>query len=137
LIFNLIKSGGGKSRLWLEAGMRIFFLLALILSLVVTIFAVQNNAPVEVAFLGWNVTGSLALILMITFAVGIIIGVMFMLPSSIKARLSAHDERRQKRDLAAELERSQTAQQDVKPSEPPVSPPEGSVNPPNNAGDRT
>lgn len=100
--------------------MRILLLLALVLSLVVTVFAVQNNTPVKVAFLGWNVTGSQALILMITFAIGIIIGVIVMLPMSIKARLSAHDERRQKRDLAAELERTQVDREVVGSSSPVV-----------------
>jgi putative membrane protein len=90
--------------------MRIFLLLALILSLFVTVFAVQNNAPIEVSFLSWNVTGSLALILMMTFAIGIIIGVMFMLPTSIRARLSAREERKRKQDLAVQLAAAQASQ---------------------------
>ena len=95
--------------------MRVLLLLALILSLLVTVFAVQNNAPIEIAFLSWNVTGSLALVLMITFAMGIIIGVMVMLPSSIRARLSARDERKRKEDLASRLEKAQSAQASVEP----------------------
>jgi putative membrane protein len=95
--------------------MRVLLLLALILSLIVTVFAVQNNTPSKVAFLSWNVTGSLAIVLMITFALGIIIGVMVMLPSSVRARLSAREERKLKEDLAGQLEKSQAVQASLEP----------------------
>jgi len=106
--------------------MRIFLLLALVLSLFVTVFAVQNNAPIEVSFLSWNVAGSLALILMITFVLGIIIGVMFMLPTSVRARLSAREERKRKQDLALQLAAAQAGRQDAVPGpETPPDQPEG------------
>jgi len=90
--------------------MRILLLLALILSLIVTVFAVQNNAPIAVSFLSWDVSGSLALILMVTFAVGILIGILVMIPSSIRARLSARDERKRKQNLEQQLERTKAEQ---------------------------
>ena len=46
--------------------MRLLFVLALMLALLVTVFAVQNNANIDVSFLFWGVAGSLALVLMIT-----------------------------------------------------------------------
>ncbi len=79
--------------------LRIFLVLALLLSLLVTIFAVQNNTQTEISFLGWTTTGSLALVLMVTVLLGIGIGVLFMLPGSVRARLAAHAER--KRNLTA------------------------------------
>ncbi|MFN2273569.1 MAG: lipopolysaccharide assembly LapA domain-containing protein [Anaerolineales bacterium] len=89
--------------------MRIFLVLALILSLLVTIFAVQNNASIEISFLRWNVTGSLALVLMLTLVLGIMVGVMIMLPGSVRARLAARDERKRKQGLEVQLEMSKAS----------------------------
>jgi putative membrane protein len=69
----------------------IMLILALILALIVTIFAVQNNKPEDITFLAWTVEGSLALILMITLAVGIIIGLLVSTPAWFRrVRQSAH-----------------------------------------------
>ncbi len=83
--------------------MRIFLVLALILSLVVTIFAVQNNTEIDVSFINWHATGSLALVLMITVFIGIGIGVLLMLPGSVRARLGGRTERKRSQQLEAEL----------------------------------
>jgi uncharacterized integral membrane protein len=67
--------------------MRIFFAAALILALLVTVFAVQNNQPITISFLFWSIEGSLALVLMITLVLGIAIGVLLMAPGSVRGRL--------------------------------------------------
>lgn len=54
----------------------IYLILALILALLVTIFAVQNNAAIEITLLFWTIEGSMALALMITLAIGILIGLL-------------------------------------------------------------
>jgi putative membrane protein len=59
----------------------ITLILALILAIIVTIFAVQNNTQININFLAWDVDGSLALILMITFALGIFIGLLVTAPA--------------------------------------------------------
>ena len=53
--------------------MRFLVILALLLALLVTIFAVQNSAAAPVTFLFWRVNGSLALVLMLTLALGVLI----------------------------------------------------------------
>jgi uncharacterized integral membrane protein len=58
----------------------ITLILALLLAMIVTIFAVQNNTQININFLVWKVDGSLALILMITFALGILIGLLVSTP---------------------------------------------------------
>jgi putative membrane protein len=83
--------------------MRIFLILALLLSLIVTVFAIQNNTDIDVTFLRWHATGSLALVLMITMISGIGIGVMLMLPGSVRARLNGRSERKRSQQLEAEL----------------------------------
>jgi uncharacterized integral membrane protein len=72
--------------------LRIFLVLALLLSLPVTIFAVQNNTQTEISFLRLTATGSLALVLTVTVLIGIGIGVLFLLPGSVRARLAARAE---------------------------------------------
>jgi uncharacterized integral membrane protein len=97
--------------------MRFYFVLALLLALLVTVFAVQNNAVIDVSFLFWGVAGSLALVLMITLTLGILIGVLLMLPGAVRRRLEAGELRRSVRSLE---------QQASRPPEPPTSgPPPG------------
>lgn len=82
--------------------MRIFFAIALVLALVVTVFAVQNNQPITINFLFWSVEGSLALVLMVTLVFGIVIGALLMVPGSIRNRLQVGGLRRTVRSLEDE-----------------------------------
>ena len=79
-------------------------ILALLLALVVTIFAVQNNASVDISFIAWKTTGSLALVLMITFALGILLGLLVSTPGSIRRRRQFADLKKQLQSLEKELE---------------------------------
>jgi len=79
-------------------------ILALLLALVVTIFAIQNNAPIDISFLAWKIHGSLALVLMITFALGILIGLLVSTPGSIKKRRQFVELRKNLRILEKDLE---------------------------------
>ena len=79
-------------------------ILALLLALVVTIFAVQNNDPTDITFLAWKIHGSLALVLMTTFFLGILIGFLASTPGSIKKRRQFADLRKNLRSLEKELE---------------------------------
>jgi uncharacterized integral membrane protein len=82
--------------------MRIFFVVALILALLVTVFAVQNNQPITISFLFWSIEGSLALVLMINLVLGIVIGVLLMAPGSIRSRLRVGGLQRSVRALEEE-----------------------------------
>jgi uncharacterized integral membrane protein len=73
---------------------RILIAVALILSLLVTIFAVQNNAATTVRFLFWSVDGSFALVLMVTLITEILVGIMLMVPGSVRNRLKAAELKR-------------------------------------------
>lgn len=84
--------------------MRMLIILAVVLALLVTIFAVQNIAPTAIQFLFWNVTGSLALILMVTFSVGILIGLLIMIPTAVRGRFESADLRRTVRSLESRLD---------------------------------
>ncbi len=82
--------------------MRIFFAIALILALLVTVFAVQNNQQSTISFLFWSIEGSLALVLMITLVLGIVIGVLLMAPGSVRNRLQIGGLQRSVRTLEQE-----------------------------------
>jgi len=82
--------------------MRIFFAIALILALLVTVFAVQNNQAITISFLLWSIQGSLALVLMTTLVLGIVIGLLLMAPGSIRNRLQASSLQRTVRELEQE-----------------------------------
>ena len=83
--------------------MRALVALALILALLVTTFAVQNNADTSVKFLAWSVRGSAALVLMITLTVGIVVGVLLMIPGSVRNRLKVTELNRQLKTLEHDL----------------------------------
>ena len=63
----------------------ILLIIGLIVALLAVVFALQNSAPTVVTFLFWP-TGevSLALVLLITFAIGVIAAVLVLLPGIIK-----------------------------------------------------
>jgi uncharacterized integral membrane protein len=82
--------------------MRIFFAVALILALLVTVFAVQNNKTITISFIFWSIEGSLALVLMITLVFGIVIGVLLMAPGSVRNRLQIVGLQRSVRSLEEE-----------------------------------
>lgn len=107
--------------------MRLFFVLALILALLVTIFAVQNNANTDIAFLFWSVAGSQALVLMITLTLGIVIGVLLMLPGTVRRRLEVADLRRKLRTLEGRAISSAAVDRAKEPTE---SEPAGRTPPP-------
>ena len=98
--------------------MRALVALALILALLVTIFAVQNNAVTTIKFLSWSVEGSAALVLMITFALGIIIGALLMTPGSVRNRLRARELRRTVAALERDAASTRTTEQAPLPATP-------------------
>ncbi|MEI6553713.1 MAG: lipopolysaccharide assembly protein LapA domain-containing protein [bacterium] len=64
--------------------MIILFIFGLILGAIAVIFALQNIGIITVTFFSWHLTGSLALILLLTIAAGILITILLLLPESIK-----------------------------------------------------
>jgi len=98
--------------------MRILFVFALVLALLVTVFAVQNNQPITISFLFWSIEGSLALLLMVTLVLGIVIGVLLMAQGSVRSRLQVGGLQRSIRSLEQERESIATGppQSDAEPA---------------------
>ncbi len=64
--------------------MKLFTLLALVIAIIAGVFALQNSTPVFVQFLGWQIQASMALILLVTFALGVLFGLLISLPTMIQ-----------------------------------------------------
>ncbi|RMF43678.1 MAG: LapA family protein [Anaerolineae bacterium] len=84
--------------------MPISILLALLIALVAVVFALQNATTVTIAFLAWQFQGSLALLLLLTLAVGFVVGWLAATPSLIRSRLEKGALRKQIASLEEHLE---------------------------------
>ncbi|GAB4530375.1 MAG: hypothetical protein Fur0018_17660 [Anaerolineales bacterium] len=83
--------------------MTLSILLALLIALVAVVFALQNATTVTLAFLTWQFQGSLALLLLLTLAVGFVVGWLAATPSLIRSRLEKGALRKQITSLEERL----------------------------------
>lgn len=67
--------------------MKLAFIAALAVAALAAFFAVQNSQVATVTFLGWYFEASLVMVLMITFAAGVLASMLLLLPSSLKKSL--------------------------------------------------
>ncbi len=76
--------------------------IALFLAVVAVVFAIQNPQSVSVAFLGWDplIEGSLALVMLITYGLGLLTGIVLLLPDNIRRRAQLASQRRKIGELA-------------------------------------
>jgi len=58
--------------------------MAIVIAMLAVIFALQNAVPITVSFLIWKFESSLALILLITIALGVLMSLLVSIPSKIK-----------------------------------------------------
>ena len=111
--------------------MMVFVILALLLALLAIIFALQNTITVTITFLFWQFTGSLALVLLVALAAGILISFLAYLPSLIRGQLSTRRMRKHtselESDLAAHKQRLEEAQLKLQGQSPAVQPPDSST----------
>lgn len=84
--------------------MPILVVFALIISLIAILFALQNAYAVPVSFLIWRFYGSLALILLLTLALGVIIGLLVTAPTIIKRGWASSRQKRQLSQLEEEYQ---------------------------------
>ncbi len=82
-------------------------IVAIVLAATIAVFAIQNADVIAVSFLGWDWEASLALILILTLGVGVLIGYLVALPSSLRKGSQLRQARRELEDmeeLATELD---------------------------------
>ena len=66
--------------------MRFTLIISLLLAVLAVLFALQNPEQMDVEFGPFDVTSSTALILIVTFALGALVGLLAMVPSRLKQR---------------------------------------------------
>lgn len=88
--------------------MTLLILLALLIALLAVVFALQNATMVTITFLAWQFQGSLAFLLLLTLAVGFLIGWLTAMPSVIRHRLEKSGLRKQIATLQETLEEERT-----------------------------
>ncbi len=80
------------------------FIIGILLGAMVVIFALQNTMPVMVSFLGWGFEGSVALIVILSMMAGVVISLLFSLPSFIKGMMAESKLHNRNAALHKELE---------------------------------
>lgn len=67
--------------------MKLAFIASLLVATLAAFFAVQNTQLATVSFLGWHFEASLVIVLLITFAAGVLATMLILMPSSLKKSL--------------------------------------------------
>jgi putative membrane protein len=101
--------------------MQVFIIFALIIAVIAVIFALQNIAAVTVTFFFWSFHGSLALVLLLSVAAGVLISLLASLPGLIRARLTVASQRKKLAVLESErsenTRKTEEAEKEVKTME--------------------
>lgn len=66
--------------------MQVQLIAAIIVAILGVVFALQNAVPITVSFLTWRFESSLALVLLITLALGILMSLLVSVPSMIRTK---------------------------------------------------
>ncbi|MEA4909703.1 MAG: LapA family protein [Chloroflexi bacterium] len=98
--------------------MQIFIVIALVIAILAVVFALQNLATVTVTFFIWSIDASLALVLLVTLAVGVLISLLASLPGLIRGRWTVSGQKKKLAALEAERntyqQKAEAAEKDVK-----------------------
>jgi len=84
--------------------MRGLIIVGVILAILLAIFALQNNVAVAVSFLFWRFESTLALVLLLSLAVGVITVVLVTVPANWRRRGTLSRQRKELTELQNKLE---------------------------------
>jgi putative membrane protein len=79
--------------------MRLFIVLALLIAVAIVLFALQNSAVVTISFLSFHYSSSLALIVVVLFALGLFAGLLISLPSLLRKSSALREQKRKVKQL--------------------------------------
>jgi len=85
--------------------MQVQLIVAIIVAILAVVFALQNAVPITVSFLTWKFESSLALVLLITIALGVIMSLLVSVPSMIKTRKMISGQKKRIKELEWNLQR--------------------------------
>lgn len=93
--------------------MKLSLFVAILLSAVIIMFALQNSQSIQIRFLGWYLEGPLVLVLLGVFAVGALAMFLMALPSRFSRRQELAALKRDYDKLRGELKRQEVSQSSV------------------------
>jgi uncharacterized integral membrane protein len=76
---------------------------ALIVSILAGVFALQNAVQISISFLLWKVDGSLALVLLVTFALGCLVSFLVLTPAMVRRRRAVSQQQKKIAELEKQL----------------------------------
>ncbi len=85
--------------------MQLQLIVAIIVAIIAVVFALQNAVPITVSFLTWRFESSLALVLLITVALGILMSLLVSVPSMIKTRKMISSQKKKIQELESGLQK--------------------------------
>jgi len=98
--------------------MQIFIVIALLISFVAVVFALQNPAAVTISFFFWSMHGSLALVILVSMAAGVVISLLASLPGLVRTRWTGASQKKKLAALEAEnklyKKRAEEAEKEVR-----------------------
>ncbi len=93
--------------------MQIFIIIALLIAVIAVIFALQNLTAVTVTFFLWSFHGSLALVLLLSVAAGVLISLLASLPGLVRGRWNASSTRKKLAALEAQFDANKQKAEDA------------------------
>ena len=84
--------------------MQLWLIMAIVIAILVVFFALQNAVPITVSFLTWKFESSLALVLLITIALGVLMSLLVSVPSKIKKRKMILNQKKRIQELENTLQ---------------------------------
>lgn len=98
--------------------LRLWLILALVIAILVVIFAIQNAITITISVLFWRFQGSLALVLLLTLALGAIAGLLVSIPSLIRRNREIAGQKKKIDELQGSLTRVVEISQSTQPEQP-------------------
>ena len=99
--------------------MPLLLFLALLIAILAVVFAVQNAIPITVTFFSWKFEGFLALVLLLTLALGVVMSLLVSRPAMIKRSWVISQQKKRiedlERNLLGVMETSESPQQEDPP----------------------
>jgi lipopolysaccharide assembly protein A len=90
--------------------MQFLVFLSLLIAIIAVIFALQNTAIATVSFLVWELSSSLALILLIAVFAGVLISFLVSIPQLVRANMKVRGLKKQVADLELKIKEQDKAQ---------------------------
>ncbi|MBA7497582.1 Lipopolysaccharide assembly protein A [subsurface metagenome] len=113
--FSIFKENKERSMIC----MQLQLIVAIIVAILAVVFALQNAVPITVSFLTWRFESSLALVLLIVLALGILMSLLVSVPSMIRTRkiISNQKKKIQKLEIGLQKEAENKVKEEIESEE--------------------